>query len=196
MVFLAAKSGFIKNAEDAADVQNFIICVEMLMAAIGHFYAFPYKEYAGANIGVSPGLTGSLAHAVKLNDFYHDTVHQFAPTYHEYVLYNHGEGEEGTRKYRSRTFVPTGQEMDAVRRNKHLYGNKLDDIQLSSQSSSGVSSPENPVIGHNSNSEKMNSSLLVDTTNSVSVPYDMTLIDLDLSSYPSNVPAVSETTKR
>lgn len=121
---------------------------------------------------------------------------QFAPTYHEYVLYNHGEGEEGTRKYRSRTFVPTGQEMDAVRRNKHLYGNKLDDIQLSSQSSSGVSSPENPVIGHNSNSEKMNSSLLVDTTNSVSVPYDMTLIDLDLSSYPSNVPAVSETTKR
>lgn len=76
MVFLAAKSGFIKNAEDAADVQNFIICVEMLMAAIGHFYAFPYKEYAGANIGVSPGLTGSLAHAVKLNDFYHDTVHQ------------------------------------------------------------------------------------------------------------------------
>ena len=76
MVFLAAKSGLIKNAEDAADVQNCIICVEMLMAAIGHFFAFPYKEYAGANIGVSPGLTGSLAHALKLNDFYHDTVHQ------------------------------------------------------------------------------------------------------------------------
>lgn len=121
---------------------------------------------------------------------------QFAPTYHEYVLYNHGEGEEGPRKYRSRTFVPTGQEMDAVRRNKHLYGNKLDDIQLSSQSSSAVSSPENPVVGQNTtNSEKMNTSLLVDTSNSLSVSYDMTLIDLDLPSYPSNVPAVSETTK-
>ena len=120
---------------------------------------------------------------------------QFAPTYHEYVLYNHGD-EEGPRKYRSRTFVPTGQEMDAVRRNKHMFGNKLDDIQLSSQSSSAVSSPENPVTGTNLNSEKMNTSLLVDTTNSVTVPYDMTLIDLDLSSYPSDVPAIGDTTKR
>ncbi|KAL2906788.1 hypothetical protein RDABS01_005498 [Bienertia sinuspersici] len=186
-----------KKAEDAADFQNFIVCVEMLMAAIGHFFAFPYKEYAGANIGVSPSFTGSLAHALKLNDFYHDTVHQFAPTYHEYVLYNHSEGEEGPRKYRSRTFVPTGQEMDAVRRNKHMYGNKLDEIQLSSQSSSAVSTPDNTVTAQtNPNSEKMNTSLLVDTSNSLSVPYDMNLVDLDLSSYPSNVPAVNETTKR
>lgn len=76
MVFLAAKTGLIKNADEAAEFQNFIICVEMLIAAVGHLYAFPYKEYAGANIGPSRGLTGSLAHAVKLNDFYHDTVHQ------------------------------------------------------------------------------------------------------------------------
>ena len=76
LVFLAAKSGFIKNAEEAAQFQNFIICVEMLIAAMGHLYAFPYKEYAGANIGGSRGFTESLAHALKLNDFYHDTVHQ------------------------------------------------------------------------------------------------------------------------
>ncbi|CAO2831177.1 unnamed protein product [Amaranthus hypochondriacus] len=196
LVFLAAKSGLIKNAEDAADVQNFVICVEMLMAAIGHFFAFPSKEYAGANIGVSLGFSGSLAHALKLNDFYHDTVHQFAPTYHEYVLYNHSDGEEGPRKYRSRTFVPTGQEMDVVRRNKHMFGNKLDDCQNSSQSSSATSSPENPMVEPNSNSEKINNSLLVDTTNSVTVPYDVTLIDLDLSNYPSDVPAVGDTTKK
>lgn len=48
----------------------------MLIAAIGHLYAFPYKEYAGANIGGSNGFMRSLAHALKLNDFYHDTVHQ------------------------------------------------------------------------------------------------------------------------
>lgn len=184
LVFLAAKTGFIKNAGEAAEFQNFIICVEMLIAAVGHLYAFPYKEYAGANIGISRGFTGSLAHAVKLNDFYHDTVHQFAPTYHDYVLYNHSEGDDSKRKYRSRTFVPTGQEMDNVRRNKYMFGNKLDDIQLSS-SSSGTSSPS-------VNSETMKSSLLVDTSNSVAVPYDMSLIDMDLSSYPSKVAPANE----
>lgn len=187
LVFLAAKSGFIKDAKAAADFQNFIVCVEMLLAAAGHFFAFPYKEYAGANIGNSSGLTGSLAHAVKLNDFYHDTVHQFAPAYHEYVLYNHGEGEVGPRKYRSRTFVPTGQEMDAVRRNKHIHGPKSDHIQ---PSSSTTGTPKN--LGSESDpvSESMKSSLLMDTSNSD--PYDMNLIDLDLSIYPSKVPAVNE----
>ena len=81
MFFLAAKSGFIENADEAALLQNFIICVEMLVAAVGHFYAFPYKEYAGANIGESRGLRASIAHALMINDFYHDTVHQVSPTF-------------------------------------------------------------------------------------------------------------------
>lgn len=76
LVFLAAKSRLMKDAQEAAAYQNFIICIEMLLAAVCHLYAFSYKEYAGANIGGSCGLTGSLAHALKLNDFYHDTVHQ------------------------------------------------------------------------------------------------------------------------
>ncbi|XP_038890300.1 transmembrane protein 184B-like [Benincasa hispida] len=196
LVFLAAKTQFIKSAEEAAQFQDFIICIEMLIAALGHLYAFPYKEYAGANIGGSRGLTGSLAHAVKLNDFYHDTVHQFAPTYHDYVLYNHSDGDEGTRKYRSRTFVPTGPEMDTVRRNKHMFGNKLDDIQLSTISSSSSSTPKNSEILEPVHSDVMKSSLLMDTSNSLSTPYDMSLIDLDISSYPSKVAAADETGTR
>lgn len=190
LVFLAAKSGFIKNADDAAEFQNFIICVEMLIAAVGHLYAFPYKEYAGANIGASRGFTASLAHALKLNDFYHDTVHQFAPTYHDYVLYNHGEGEEGPTKYRSRTFVPTGSEMDAVRKSKQLFGSKLDDTQLSSVSSSASVTPKYSTTPQDTkNPEVMSSSLLVDVSNSSSVPYDLSLIDIDMTSYNTNVPA-------
>ncbi|XP_061370994.1 uncharacterized protein LOC133313613 [Gastrolobium bilobum] len=193
LVFLAAKSEFVKDADEAALLQNFIICVEMLIAAVGHFYAFPYKDYAGANIGGSRGLTASLAHALKLNDFYHDTVHQFAPTYHDYVLYNHSENEEGTRKYRSRTFVPIGPEMDTVRRNKHMLGTKIDDIQLSGFSSSNSSTPSNSdPISDASHSGAMKSSLLVDVSNSVSVPYDLTLIDLDASNYPEKVPAADK----
>lgn len=79
-MFLAAKSRLIKDADEAARFQDFIICVEMLGAALGHLYAFPYKEYAGANIGASRGFTASLAHALMLNDFYHDAVHQVIPT--------------------------------------------------------------------------------------------------------------------
>lgn len=122
---------------------------------------------------------------------------QFAPTYHDYVLYNHSEGEDGARKYRARTFVPTGPEMDTVRKNKHLYGNRLEDIQLSSLSSSGSSSPQNPVsVSDTTKSEAMNSSLLMDASNTVSTPYDLSLIDIDMTSYPENVPAANESGKR
>lgn len=81
LVFLAAKYNFIKTAEEAAQFQNLIICVEMLIAAVGHLYAFPYREYAGANVGAPRGFTASLAHALKLNDFYHDTVHQVCSSF-------------------------------------------------------------------------------------------------------------------
>ena len=118
---------------------------------------------------------------------------QFAPTYHDYVLYNPSEGDEGKRKYRSRTFVPTGPEMDAVRRNKNMFGNKIDDIQLSNLSSSSASTPNNTgPIPESKNSDAMKSSLLVDTSNSASVPYDMSLIELDLNSYPAKVPSANE----
>lgn len=119
---------------------------------------------------------------------------QFAPTYHDYVLYNHGEGDEGTRKYRSRTFVPTGPEMDAVRRNKHMSGNKMDEVQLSNLSSSATSTPK--VSTTAPNSETVKSSLLVDVSDSSSVPYDMSVINLDLSNYPPKVPPANETRKR
>ncbi|PIN08212.1 hypothetical protein CDL12_19221 [Handroanthus impetiginosus] len=193
LVFLAAKSKLINDTEEAAEFQNFIVCVEMLIAAIGHLYAFPYKEYAGANIGANRGFTASLAHALKLNDLYHDTVHQFAPTYHDYVLYNHSEGEDGARKYRARTFVPTGPEMDTVRRNKHMFGNDVNDIQLSSLSSSGGSTPQNSGEAQDTvKSEAQNSSLLRDESNSLSVQYDFSLIDIDISDYPTKVPAANE----
>ncbi|KAK3124862.1 hypothetical protein QOZ80_7BG0594900 [Eleusine coracana subsp. coracana] len=86
LVFLAAKSGFIKNAEKAAYLQNFVLWL------------------------ISRTL-GSLLHALKFSDFYHDTVHQFAPTYHEYVLYSN-EAEDEPTKYSPSTIVPTGEHIE------------------------------------------------------------------------------------
>lgn len=86
--------------------------------------------------------------------------------------------------------------MDTARRNKHVLGNKLDDIQLSSFSSSDSSAPSIPdaSIPDASNSDATKSSLLVDMSNSVSIPipYDLTLIDLDVTSYPEKVPAADK----
>lgn len=129
---------------------------------------------------------------------------QFAPTYHDYVLYNNNsDGEEGQKKYRSRTFVPTGSEMDTVRNNKHTVSNKLDEVQLSSLSSSGSSTPQHSgptndtknaeAMNSSKNAEAMNSSLLMDVSNSDSVPYDITtLIDIDMSSYSPKVPSANK----
>lgn len=83
--------------------------------------------------------------------------------------------------------------MDTVRKNKHMMGNKLEDIQLSSISSSASSTPPNQstvqVLQETSKSEAMNSSLLMDV--SLEVPYDLTLVDIDMSNYPGEVPAAN-----
>lgn len=76
-----------------------------------------------------------------------------------------------------------------MRKNKHIIGNKVDDIQLVSLSSTS-STPSNSVsLPDASNSDALKSSLLLDVSNSGSIPYDLTLIDLDVSGYPEKVPA-------
>lgn len=112
------------------------------------------------------------------------------------MLYNNNEGDEGAKKYRSRTFVPTGHEMDAVRRNKYAYGGRLDDIQLSSVSTSGSSSPVGANASQNATDfEAIKSSLLKESAASSAQPYDLTLlINTELASYPAaKVPAVVST---
>ena len=108
------------------------------------------------------------------------------------MLYNHTEGDDGTRKYRSCIFVPTGQEMDAVRKNKLMFGNKMD--ELSSHSSSATSTPKNDSsVPHPAHFDAMKSSHLMGVSDSLSSPYDMSLIDMDFSNYPAKVAAANET---
>lgn len=108
------------------------------------------------------------------------------------MLYNPSEGDDGSRKYRARTFVPTGPEMDSARRSKHMIGNKLEDIQLSSLSSSESTTPHSGATQDIVNIEAVNTSVLIDATDAVAAPYDLSLIDIDMTNYPTEVPAANE----
>ena len=47
LVSILAGSGLLAGAEDQKNLSNFLICMEMLPAAIGMLFAFPYLEYKG-----------------------------------------------------------------------------------------------------------------------------------------------------
>lgn len=98
---------------------------------------------------------------------------QFAPTYHDYVLYSDGSQEVPT-KYRVRTFVPTGQEMETLRKHKQMFGaGKLDDTYTSGTSSAD---PENHAAEAKGR-DAMQNPLLFDPHNPFSTVYDMSPID-------------------
>ena len=54
--------------------------------------------WRAAGSGKGLGL-GNVRHAISVRDVVSDTVHQFAPTYHDYVLYsNTAQGAKGPKK--------------------------------------------------------------------------------------------------
>ncbi len=51
-------------------------------------------SFAGANTGL--GLE-NMRHVISIHDVVSDTMHQFAPTYHNYVLYSNGGSKEAPK---------------------------------------------------------------------------------------------------
>lgn len=84
---IAVGTGAVPSAEEGNNIQNFLLCVEMLPAAICMLFAFPWSDFASGSGALAPTNVG---HAMSLRDVVADTVHQFAPTYQEYVLYSDG----------------------------------------------------------------------------------------------------------
>lgn len=76
----------------SAGYQNFIICIEMLFAAISLWFAFPYKIYMSPvrtksmDKGVSmQSISNNLRETINPRDIVTDAVHNFSPQYQQYI---------------------------------------------------------------------------------------------------------------
>jgi hypothetical protein len=101
---------------------------------------------------------------------------QFAPTYHEYVLYSN-EGEDEPTKYSPSTIVPTGE---------HLV--ELAEVTVVSSKASGMSSL---LLNEADRAETMPSQVMEANTAASAEPYDLSsFLNVELSDYPDQVPAI------
>lgn len=75
----------------AAGYQNFIICIEMLFAAIALRYAFTCQVYRekkdNAPVTVAPmqSISSGLKETMSPHDIVQDAIHNFSPTYQQYT---------------------------------------------------------------------------------------------------------------
>jgi len=63
----------------ATGVQDALMCVEMLIAALLHMYAYSYQEFV---TGKRTGIIASAANAFSPTDIAHDVYHSFFPHSH------------------------------------------------------------------------------------------------------------------
>lgn len=63
------------NPKDiGAGLQDFLICIEMFIAALAHAYAFPPRDYMDMNTWHGPGFTGNLRRMFDMRDVVDDTT--------------------------------------------------------------------------------------------------------------------------
>jgi len=87
----------------SAGYQNFLICIEMLFAAVALRYAFPISVYMGQCQGENVGRTvtmqsisSSLRETMNPRDIMTDAIHNFHPQYQQYTQYtNTAAGKNG-----------------------------------------------------------------------------------------------------
>lgn len=81
---IAVRLGFIRDVEgftaneQATGLQDFLICLEMALAAITHYYVFSYTEYqASENEPLTPASHHPLLHVVDFRDVLSDAKDRF-----------------------------------------------------------------------------------------------------------------------
>ncbi|PAA87002.1 hypothetical protein BOX15_Mlig001298g2 [Macrostomum lignano] len=89
-----SQSGRLKTGTGtvAAGYQNFLTCIEMLIAAVALRFAFPVGVYSG-DIDSLPGgkrvslhsISSSLKDSMSPRDLVNDAIHNFHPQYQQYI---------------------------------------------------------------------------------------------------------------
>jgi len=87
-----------KSSSVSAGYQNFIICIEMLAAAIALRYAFPISAYMTTELGSTgegfgrsltmQSISNTLKETINPRDIMTDAIHNFHPQYQQYTQYN------------------------------------------------------------------------------------------------------------
>ncbi len=100
----------------AAGYQNFIICIEMLFAAIALHSAFPHNLYAqqetitkGRTVSLQ-SISSNLKETMNPKDIISDTIHNFHPQYQQYIQQGSNIPQDEVDFYRDHEIQPQANE--------------------------------------------------------------------------------------
>jgi len=123
-IYVEEGQTFIGTGTVAAGYQNFLVCIEMFVAAIAMYFAFTHVPYACAerdysagsgdrggkerigNSVATPGslqsISSNLKETMNPKDMMVDAIHNFHPNYQQYTQH-----DSKVNKYRAPTHPPT-----------------------------------------------------------------------------------------
>jgi len=116
----------------SAGYQNFLICIEMLFAALALRAAFPYEIYANnAQTGTGnptnsrtvtmQSISSSLKETMNPKDIMTDAIHNFHPQYQQYTQYSSG----GQKNYGSKSGISdTSGKSKTAKKQTPVYNEK------------------------------------------------------------------------
>lgn len=138
----------IKEAQDAAAYQNFLITIEMLGGAVLLWFAFPYKTYQdrrkdpqGRGIPMQ-NISSHLKDTLNPHDVVNDAIHNFSRTYQHYAIQgdlSERDKDGGSASDGSKRSCSPSEEDEGSPRPAHSSANTS--INSSSSSSSSNMNP-------------------------------------------------------
>ena len=106
--------GVIQSAEHAAAYQNFLITIEMFLAALMLFFAFPYSYYQslckdpqGRGIPMT-SISSHFRDTLNPHDVVNDAIHNFSRVYQQYAIQEDLSESDEDKKFSRSPTSPTG----------------------------------------------------------------------------------------